>query len=55
MPPSMSFWRRGPNEEQRTEDDSDLKLDLTVYAQHLSMLSEPCFHTPMFVLKLLAF
>jgi hypothetical protein len=46
------FGRGGPKEERRSENDDDLKLDLTDYAEHLSMLSEPCFHTPMFVLKL---
>jgi hypothetical protein len=40
------FGRGGPKEERRSENDDDLKLDLTDYAEHLSMLSEPCFHPP---------
>ena len=51
MAPSMYFQSWGAKEEQRTENDDDLKLDLTDYAEDLSMLSEPCFPTPMFVLK----
>ena len=46
------YGRGGPNEEQMTEKDDDFKIDLKDFAEHLSMLSEPCFHTPMFVLKL---
>ena len=46
------FGLGGPNEERRTVDVDDLKIDLTSYAEHLSLLSNPNFHTPMFVLKL---
>jgi hypothetical protein len=48
-------YGRGGVEEPRTtgtDDYNEWKIELSEYAQHLTRISEPVFHTPMFVLKL---
>jgi hypothetical protein len=50
----MPFGRGGPTEDRIGSDGSlgDSHIELAEYAEHLSYLSQPQFHHPLFVLKL---
>ena len=48
----MPYGRGGIDENRVGRNDDVLKVEMHEYAKHLSMLSDPNFHRPLFVLKL---
>ena len=48
----MPYGTGGPDEDRLSSDGDTMNLDLAQYARHLSFISNPLFHSLMFVLKL---